>query len=141
MDIEPIQITVAAPVQPRQDYAAKKQRILVWLLIWSAIMGAIAGLLTEDDLAIELLISLPWLCLCVYWCHVDAQERNFRLGRFMRLTLILIFLLGFPIYLFRSRGIKGGLTLMWSIAFWGITMICDAIGMTITASIAAAVGN
>lgn len=141
MDIEPIQITVAAPVQPRQDYAAKKQRILVWLLIWSAIMGAIAGLLTEDDLAIELLISLPWLCLCVYWCHVDAQERNFRLGRFMRLTLILIFVLGYPIYLFRSRGMKGWLTLMWSVAFWGVLMVCYAVAMAMTLGLAETVGN
>ena len=58
----------------------------------------------------------------ISWCFTDAAERDHRIGRAMRLLLILLFIVGFPIYLLQTRGFGGfktlGLTLLLALAMF-----------------------
>ncbi len=98
------------------DYAAKKRRILIILLAYSAILGVVSCFLPEEDRALDFVVGLPLLILGVSWCFTDAIEREHRIGRVTRLLLILLFIVGFPIYLLQTRGFRGfkslGLTLL-----------------------------
>ena len=43
------------------------------------------------------------------WCILDSQELGRRIGRWMLLTIFLITMVGVPIYLLRTRGMRRGL--------------------------------
>ncbi len=61
-------------------------------------------------------------CLSV-WCGCDAQLRGFRLSRGLRWTIILIALVGFPVYAFRSRGRQGWSLLGLGVLFFLLLMV------------------
>ena len=86
-------------------YAAKKRRVVMLLLVYSAILGILFCFLPEEDTPIDFIVTLPLLILAISWCFTDAAERDHRIGPRMRLLLILLFIVGLPIYLFQTRGI------------------------------------
>lgn len=53
----------------------------------------------------DFIFGLPFLILGVSWCFADAAERDHRIGRIMKFVLILLFIVGLPLYLFQTRGI------------------------------------
>ena len=53
------------------------------------------------------------LYLILSWCHADAEERAFSWPRGMSLMIVAVALIGVPIYLFRSRGLKAWKSLGW----------------------------
>jgi hypothetical protein len=86
------------------DYGAKKRRILVMLMAYSAIFGAVLCFLPEEDIPLDFVVGLPVLLLGISWCFTDANERDHRIGRVMKLVLIFFFVIGLPIYLLQTRG-------------------------------------
>ncbi len=93
------------------DYAARKRRLILALLIYSVGLGGISVFLPEDDRQADFLLGLPYLILGVSWCFADARERGHRISRGMQLVLVVFFVIGFPIYLFETRGLRGFKTL------------------------------
>jgi hypothetical protein len=98
-----------APVEDAGDdasfsYAAKKRLIVILLLAYSAILGIVLCFLPEEDTPIDFVVGLPLLILGVSWCFTDAAERGHRIGRLMRLFLILVFIVGLPTYFLQTRG-------------------------------------
>ncbi len=63
-------------------------------------------------------------CLSV-WCSCDAQLHGFRLNRGLRWAIILIALIGFPIYAFQSRGRRGWL-------LFGMGLLCFVLMMGVS---------
>lgn len=102
--------------QPFVDHARKKRRILILLLAYSAILGVVSCFLPEEDRALDFIVGLPLLILGISWCFTDAAERDHRIGRLMTFLLVLVFIVGLPIYLLQTRGIGAfkslGLTLL-----------------------------
>jgi hypothetical protein len=96
------------------DYGAKKRRILVMLLAYSAIAGAVLCFLPEENTPLDFVAGLPFLLLGISWCFTDAEERNHRIGRVMKLVLIFLFIVGLPIYLLQTRGIRAFQTLAYT---------------------------
>jgi lysylphosphatidylglycerol synthetase-like protein (DUF2156 family) len=90
--------------EPPVDFSAKKRRTVILLLVYSAIVGILSCFLPEEDTPLDFIVGLPWLILGISWCFTDAAERDHRIGLFMRLLLILVFILGLPTYLFQTRG-------------------------------------
>lgn len=74
-------------------------------------------------------VSAPWgsrahiigsaLCsfLIFLWCYLDALERQYPLSKTMKICLVAITAIAFPVYAFRSRGLAGLKTLGWAILF------------------------
>ena len=106
------------------DYGAKKRRIILMLLACSAILGAISIFLPEDDRVLDFVVGLPLLILGISWCFTDASEHDHRIGRLMNLMLVLLFILGFPLYILRTRGIGGFKTLGLTVFLVAIMVAC-----------------
>jgi len=110
--------------QTTVDYAAKKRRIILMLLAYSAIYGVLCIFLPNEDSPLDFLAVLPMLILSVSWCFLDATEHDYRIGRLMVLTLVLLFIVGFPIYVFRTRGIRGFKTLLLTTCLAAVMVAC-----------------
>jgi len=97
------------------DYAKQKRAMLVWLCIYSGILGPIMVFMPEQETMLDTLVSLPLLVLGIAWCHFDARQRNFRLGRAWTLFLVFLSIIAFPAYISRTRGIRGIKTILKAI--------------------------
>lgn len=69
-------------------------------------LGILIWILPQEETPMDSLIALPLLILGITWCFVDADERGFHIGGFTKLLLVFCFLLGFPVYVFRSAGVR-----------------------------------
>ena len=97
-----------------------KRTIRASLLLLAACFGGREVFLDRDVMVLsptDYLFGLAYLCLGIAWCHYDAIDRHYMMGMNTKLWLVLIFGLGFPIYLFRSRGIAGVKALGRSLLF------------------------
>ena len=106
------------------DYAAKKRRIVLMLLAYSAILGVISCFLPEEDTPLGFIVGLPLLILGISWCFTDAAERDYRIGRMTRLFLVLFFIVGFPIYVFQAHGFRAFKTLASALLLVGAMIAC-----------------
>ena len=80
------------------------------ILFWAACVGALTAFISEreaENQFLRLVVGVPFLMLCVAWCHYDSYERNEDLGRAMGLALVLILIVALPTYLFKTRGLAG----------------------------------
>lgn len=106
------------------DYSYAKRRILIWLLIYSALLGVLSVFLPQEDTMLSFLVGCPLLILAVVWCHTDADERGHTIGRLMNFGLVFFFVLVFPIYIIRTRGMDGITTLFLTALFVAAMAAC-----------------
>ncbi|WP_029247979.1 hypothetical protein [Schlesneria paludicola] len=125
---------------PETSYSAKKRRIVVWLFVYSAALGAIYCFLPAGDRLIDGLASLPISILALSWCSADANERGRGFGKLASTTLVLFFVVAFPIYLFRTRGIRALKALFLTLLVTTGMLVCMLATNWITVSIGIAMG-
>lgn len=119
------------------DYAVKKRRIVLALLAYSAIVGVMACFLPEDTPPLDFIVGLPFVLLGNLWCYIDAGQREDRIGRLMKWALVLIFVVGFPVYVFQTRGIRGLQTIVLALLLVVAMVVC----MYATACVTLFLGN
>lgn len=89
----------SASAQPKDtakeisDNVRRKRSILLKLLAYSGLMGIISVLFPNSNGVLDYLFGLPALILDITWCHLDANQREFSLGKLMRLGLIFMFVI------------------------------------------------
>lgn len=123
-DNEELDSVEDAEREPSVDYAPKKRRIVMMLIAYSAILGIISCFLPEEDTPLDFIVALPLLILGISWCFTDAAERDHRIGRLGKLLLILLFIVGLPMYLFQTRGIGAIKTLALAMLLVGAMFAC-----------------
>ena len=106
------------------NYAARKRGIVMLLLAYSAVLGGIIWFLPEEDTALDFIVGLPLLILGIAWCFTDAAQRDHRIGRLMGLLLVLLFVVGLPIYLFQTRGFGAFKSLLLLAVLIGAMLAC-----------------
>ncbi len=111
-------------IKPSVEHDRTKRRILMFLFAYAAALGAIVCFLPEDGDVLEFIVGLPLLILGIWWCHTDAAQHAFEIGRFTRLLLFLVFFLGLLLYFFQTRGIRGVFPLAYSILLVGALWLC-----------------
>lgn len=85
---------------------------LLGLVLLSAASGVVSGGASpESTLAVvnALVGVVLALVLVLLWLRFDAQQHDFRLRAGMILLIIVLGIVGIPLYLISSRGAKGGL--------------------------------
>lgn len=92
-------------------YRVKKRRIIYLLFAVSVAYGVICCFMPPGRDPLGFVLRLPLLVLGVSWCFADAAERNFKIGLVLKILLVLFWIIGFPIYLFRTRKLKAFKTL------------------------------
>ena len=86
------------------DLAAKKRRILIWLLAYMGVLGLVSGFQGEEsDKVMDLALGLPVLILSILWCYTDADERDYEMGLLTKVLLIFLLFVGLPLYLLQTR--------------------------------------
>jgi hypothetical protein len=124
-----------------RGYARIKRNILIALLLYVACLGGIGVFLPENPSVDRLLfvLGIPTLFVLLAWCHCDARERCYEMSMPMRICLVLLFAVAFPIYVFKSRGLGGfkaiGLAILFTCAM-AVTAIvasiaCAGIGIAL----------
>jgi hypothetical protein len=94
------------------DWGRRKLWLVLLMFGFATLSGVIQCFVDESDSTTELLVSLPLLILGIAWCFLDAKQRNHRIGRVMKLLMVLLFGLALPIYLIQSRGRRGIVTFL-----------------------------
>jgi hypothetical protein len=59
------------------------------------------------------------------WCHYDARQHGHPFGTGLRLLVLFVAVIGFPIYAFRTRGVRG------------FRLIASALAILVAVSVAA----
>jgi hypothetical protein len=106
------------------DYAASKRRIVMMLLVFSAIIQIISGFLPDEATPLDFVVGVPLLILGISWCFTDAAQRDYRIGRLTKLLLIFLFIVGLPVYLFQTRVIGAFKTLALTMVLVGAMVAC-----------------
>ena len=117
-----------------------KKRNLVLGLISTA--GALNGFLTacfygKQNLVnfVEICFALIAICLIYFWIYYDAQARSFRNPKLIRYLIILIGIIGVPIYFWKTRNFNnfclnlGGLWLFfaYSLIYYGSLFVATLV--------------
>ena len=116
------------------DFAEVPERaknILLWaMFLLSGVFGVLESLLESSSGWQNILFYLDLIsfvfCLSV-WCGFDAQVHGYELDRSLRWSLILVTIVGFPVYAFRSRGRLGWSLLRKSLLFLVLLVVFQAL--------------
>lgn len=119
-----LEMSEVRPSTQAVEYGVKKRRIVVMLLAYSGIFGVISSFVPEDDYALNFVVALPLLILGISWCFTDADERAYRIGGLTKLALIFLFIVGLPIYLLQTRGIRAFRTFAFAVLLIGGMFTC-----------------
>ena len=114
-----------APIRKR------KRAVLIGMLIWAVLIG-VSILLPEGSTAnrsLGFLLDIAFLFMVLMWCHYDSIEYGYDLSMGMKIFIVLLMPIAFPLCIFRSRGIAGFKTLAMALLF--------NIGLLVTAIVAA----
>jgi hypothetical protein len=117
------------------SYAGRKYRILLMLLAYAGLIGIVSIVLPVDSRGLNFIFGLPGLILSATWCYIDANQHGYTIGRFMRLGLLFLFAIAFPIYIFQTRGLAGIKTLALAVLFAATMAVCALITAIVTLSI------
>jgi hypothetical protein len=109
------------------SFERRKRRILLTLLAYATVIGAITQFLPEDDRVLNFLIGIPITVLAYNWCQLDAKQRGYTIGRYTSVFLILLFVIAFPILMLRTRGLRGLWTLTLSTLFAASMLACSVL--------------
>lgn len=133
-------VTTNQSASPAVDYSAKKRLIVLLLLVYAAVLGVISVFLPQsEDRPIDFILGLPVLTLVIWWCYTDANERDHRMGRITMLLLVLLFAVGFPLYLFQTRGLGAFRAIVYSFLVAGGMLICTIAGAVVTTLVTGAI--
>jgi hypothetical protein len=104
------------------NHEQKKRRTLLMLLGYSALHGFLVPIeimYNPEGKAnlLYIVLQIPFIVLILMWCVVDADQRNHNIGKMMKIGLILLGVVAFPIYIFQTRGIAGFKSLFLAILF------------------------
>jgi hypothetical protein len=109
-----------ANLQPTEDFAKAKRRRLVWMLGIAVAAGIASEVFADAERELQLLEGVGLAVLVASWCSVDARERRRTLGKLQFASIILIALIGLPVYLFRTRGLRAFLSLLLALLFYAL---------------------
>lgn len=103
----------ASDAKRTETFAKSKRRRLIGMLTLSAAVGVVVQLSPEirrDPGLFAFCGGLLYLMLIVSWCLLDARDRGYRIRQPLLVTIVCLAFIGVPIYLIRTRGIRG----VWS---------------------------
>ena len=101
------------PTGPR----VRKRRCLIILLLMFVVSGAVDPFL-PDGSRVSLVLTLPAAAAILVWCLYDAAERSCQVKVPMRILIFGFACVGVPVYLLRTRGLKGIVSIGLAVLFF-----------------------
>ena len=106
-----------------------KRLVLIGLLLHAMCFGVVAVFLPaamQMSSIGQIIFGFACLLLTLLWCHYDAVDQHFSLSRTMAVSLVLLMVIAFPIYLLRSRGMLPGLKALILACLFFAAMVATA---------------
>jgi|ERR1017187_1017268 peptidoglycan/LPS O-acetylase OafA/YrhL len=123
-----IQPNSASEIRP--DFRKQKRVALMALAVLAATLGGISVLIDESpsaDRVVTIAGALLALSLVLTWVYYDSVEHHYRIGILLGICIILVGGIGLPVYLFKTRGLRGfislGLVLLFGCGLGLITCV------------------
>jgi len=100
--------------------AARRGRTNALMVMWAlmVIAGVSSAFAQNGSAAAEIFAGLAALVVPIAiatWCYYDARLHDIEIGRAFMVLIILVAIVGFPVYAFRSRGVRGFLLIGYSL--------------------------
>lgn len=118
------------------DFAYRKRRQLVFLLVASGISGLLSGFAAEDSAWDRIINLADWLIsavLILRWCDIDREERQ--LARWRNFVPMIVLCPGplvmVPAYLLVTRGLGGFAAIAKAIAFAVLMVIVSMVAVVL----------
>ena len=130
------QVTGKSPLRIQLGMTRKEIPWAIFALT-CLVYSTIEGLQGEDAGSTQIVnllacISNSICTLC--WCHFDAVQRAFRISRLFSIVIFLFGLFVLPIYLIRTRGMRGVRSIVIGVALVGLLSLLCALNMSILES-------
>lgn len=114
------------------DNRRGKRKCLLFLLNMSFTEGLFRGVLEEDAavlIIIQAIVLIAFAVMVLVWCHLDAEERGFRISKPLSIAVVLLPIVAFPVYIFKTRDRWRTLwTLGLTALFYGLCLGADYLG-------------
>ena len=122
---------------------AAKRRCLFGLLLLAVVAGVLDQLLDykSADRILTFVYSIIGIVLVAMWCQYDSRERSYTIRKPLRLLIIFLAFLGVPIYLLCTRGLRGLISTLLAVGFFGVLMGLEQLAIEITYRIQCLVGQ
>lgn len=106
----------------RQKYIVLIGLTLFWFV--SAMVNMLAGQEGPAAGVIFLLTAIGWGVGMLYWCKIDADDRNEQLSTGLQLAIVGFGLFALIYYLFKTRGSQGGVKAMgWLLLYASVAYL------------------
>lgn len=115
------------PTGDMQRYERHKRRLLVMLLGHNTIIGALEPFAHSVHL-VESAVAIPYMITGSIWCWLDLRQHRYSIGDFMRYCLVMALPITFPIYLLRTRGLRGFRPMVLTLLFVILMSVCQVFG-------------
>ena len=128
------QSDVASEVPRAVNFAKAKRWRLIWLLVFSIAIGVAEQVFAEDELDKLFRVggAIPTVMLIASWCHIDARERGYAITKLLFLAIVFVTVVGLPVYLIRTRGVRGVLSIVIALLFAIIMVVLEEIAIEVT---------
>jgi len=112
---------------------------LLFMPVISAFLCFCTGLFLGNSgfvMIIEYIIPILMVSYGVVWCYLDSYRYDIFLTRRFYLCLLFSFVIVFPYYAVKTRGVLGMITIdcafIWATLYYGLTLIGAGLGCTIS---------
>ena len=123
---------------------AEKRKILFIYIPLVAFASMMSGIVFGENQAVtfaNLILGILVNVLALMWAKLDAEERSYELSRHFTLAVVVFGIFAIIYYLFRSRGMTGGLvTFGLLILYIVVTVFALAITTAIVTFLLVAIG-
>jgi hypothetical protein len=128
------QSDAAAEIPRAVNFANAKRWRLIWLLVFSIAIGVAEQVFAEDELDKMFRVggAIPSVMFIASWCHIDARERGYAIRKLLFLAIVFVTVVGLPVYLIRTRGVRGILSIVLALLFAVIMVALEEIAIEVT---------
>lgn len=118
-----------SPSEEESQRAVVRREKVIYLLVFIG-LGGFLGIVPDDSIFMWLGILAELFCV-VRWVQLDAWEKQIRLPRWLLVLVVGIALVGVPVYLLRSRGWNGMLSILCALLILACQLGAGALAMTL----------
>jgi hypothetical protein len=112
-----------------------KRQCLLGLLGLASIIGVLDQVFVDDRSSDRLLTTgsaVIAVVLIAAWCHYDSWQRSYTIGTPLRILILLLAAIGVPVYLLRTRGWRGLISIVLAGAFLGLMIVLEWAACVVT---------
>jgi len=105
---------------------AEKRKILFIYIPLVAFASMMSGIVFGENQAVtftNLILGILVNVLALMWAKIDAEERSYELSRHFTLAVVVFGIFAIIYYLFRSRGMSGGLVTFGLLILYIVVMV------------------